>query len=119
VRLVPDAVAGLLGRRSVEAQAVRLDDQAQLGPVEVDLESVDPHAGLRLGKSEVANNAKEAAFELRVSEREGPALENRPQSPHARLARRLVEARPERFGIAQAELVRFVDRRLERLALEP
>src|SRR3954447_5083316 len=48
VDLVAQPVARLLGGRAVVAEAIRLDDQAQVGPVEVDLEAVHIHLRQRL-----------------------------------------------------------------------
>jgi hypothetical protein len=48
VRLIAQPVACLLRRRAVIAEAIRLHDQAQLGPVEIHLESVHVSAGLWL-----------------------------------------------------------------------
>ena len=39
VRLIAPAVVALLRRRAVVAQTVGLDDESELGPVEVDAES--------------------------------------------------------------------------------
>src|SRR4051812_42005091 len=46
VRLVAQPVPGLLGRRAVVAQAVRLDNELQSWPVEVHAEAVELHLGL-------------------------------------------------------------------------
>ena len=46
VSLVAPPVAHLLGDRAVVAQAVGLDHESKLGPVEVDLETVQPGAGV-------------------------------------------------------------------------
>ena len=40
VSLIAQAIARLLGGRTVVAEAVRLDDEAQFGPAEIDLESL-------------------------------------------------------------------------------
>jgi hypothetical protein len=117
--LVPHAVPGLLGRRPVEAQAVGLDDQAEIGPVEVDLEAVQPHARLWLRQPEVAHDPEEAALEFRVGQRERPAVENLSKGPDPGLARSVVQGFPKRLRIAEIALVGLVDRRLERFGLEP
>jgi hypothetical protein len=40
-RLIASSVTRLGGGRPVVAQAIRLDDEAQVGPIEVDLEAID------------------------------------------------------------------------------
>jgi hypothetical protein len=51
----------------VEFVAVELRDQVVLGPEAVDQAPVDEDVGLRLGEAMVADEFKEAAFELRLS----------------------------------------------------
>jgi hypothetical protein len=55
VGLVADPVSGLLSGRAVVAQAVGLDDEAEVGPPEVDLEAVDVGAGRRLREPGLAD----------------------------------------------------------------
>ena len=85
VRLVPQAVPRLLGRRAVIAQAIGLDHQAEVGPVEVDLEAIDA-AGLRLRESGPPGEWQEASLELRVGEHERPPVERLAHRGHARPA---------------------------------
>lgn len=47
VRVVAVMVPGLLLRRPVISKPVRLDDEAQIGPIEVDLEAIHPLLGER------------------------------------------------------------------------
>ena len=75
MRLVPDSIRRLLGRRAVVAQAVRLDYQTQLGPEEVDPEPVNHALGLRWWQPGSTRDRQEAALELRVGEDERVAVE--------------------------------------------
>jgi hypothetical protein len=59
----------------VIAQAVGLDHQAEFGPVEVDLEAVDPFAGSRLAESGGPHDRQELALEIGRCEDEGVAVE--------------------------------------------
>jgi hypothetical protein len=81
VRLVADAVGGLLRRRAVVAQAVGLDDEVELRPEEVDPVAVD----LALGKGPRQTGApcdrEEQALEVAVGERERPRIERAAQGP--------------------------------------
>jgi len=48
VRLVADVIPSLGDRGSVIFEAVGLDDESEVGPEEIDLESIDMGFGLRL-----------------------------------------------------------------------
>ena len=74
-RLVTAAIPGLLRRRSVIAEAVGLDDEAEIGPVEVDPEAMEPDLGPRLREAGAAGDRDEAALELGVGEKKGAAVE--------------------------------------------
>jgi len=73
--LVAKPVFRLLGGGAVVAQAVGLDDQAEVGPVEVDVESVELDLRLGLGQADAAADRPEALLELRVGERERAEVE--------------------------------------------
>jgi hypothetical protein len=75
VRLVAQAVAGLLGWRPVVPEPVGLDDQAQLGLVEVDLETIQPHGGLRRSEPSSPRDGQRSPLELRVGEDERTPVE--------------------------------------------
>jgi hypothetical protein len=64
VRLVPKAVTRLLRRRSVVAQAVGLDNEAQLGPEEVHPEAVHSLLGQRSRQAGSPRDRDEAPLEL-------------------------------------------------------
>ena len=64
VGLVSHAIALLLSGRTVISQAVGLDDEAQIRPVEVDLEAVQPDPGLRQPQARPPGDPQEEALEL-------------------------------------------------------
>jgi hypothetical protein len=84
VRLVPDAIRGLLGRSPVVTQAVRLDYQTQLGPEEVDPEPVNHALCLRWWQPGSTRDRQEAALEFRVGEDERVAVEQVANTPTPR-----------------------------------
>src|SRR5688572_6609468 len=81
--LVADAVACLLRGRTVVTQAVGLDDEAEVGPVEIDLEAIDPRPRQGPGKAGPPREWQEAPLELRVGERERAPVEELPQDRDA------------------------------------
>jgi hypothetical protein len=62
--LIPHAIARLLSRSAVIAQAVGFDDQAQLGPEEVDAISVHHHPRLRNRQLRLPDQAQKSTLEL-------------------------------------------------------
>jgi len=64
--------------RRVKGEAVDLDDQVALGPVEVDLVAADARVRPRLGEPCCADQLEESAFRLRSRER-GFCLDRVPQ----------------------------------------
>src|SRR3954464_11053871 len=60
VRLIAHAICLLLKRRSVISQSIRLDDQSQLRPIEVDTKPVQPYLGPGHGQSGCADEAEKA-----------------------------------------------------------
>ena len=64
MRMVAAVVARLLGGSAVVAEPVGLDDETEVGPVEVDFESVEAHSGDRQRQVGVAQQSQEAALEL-------------------------------------------------------
>jgi len=92
VRPVAPAVAGLLRRGAVVAQAVGLDDELQVRPVEV--HAVAVHTGLRARSRQSSGSSKglEAALESGVGEGEGASVEEIAELRHAVQAIELDEA---------------------------
>ena len=106
VRLVAHPILGLLRRRAVVAQAVGLHHEPQLRPEEVDLEAVNlAIARCRRRQPGAARDRQEAAFELRVGERERSPVERGPQPAEPGLRRSLVERRAQPLGVDEVELV--------------
>jgi len=119
VGLVANAVAGLLGRGAVVAQAVGLDDQAEIGPEEVDAKAADDLAGKRERQAGGAREGEEPALELGVGEREGGCVEQVAQHTDARRSREALERPAQRPRRDQSELVGFVHGALELPGLQP
>jgi hypothetical protein len=63
--------------RAVVAQPVRLDHEAEFGPVEVDLEAVQPYTGQWRPEPGHAGQRDEAALERRVGEHKRAPLQRR------------------------------------------
>jgi hypothetical protein len=119
VRLVALAISRLLRRRAVVSQPVGLDDQAELGPVEVDPEAVDAASRAGPGKARPTRYRQEAPLELGVGEREGAAVEEPSKRRDPAATGHPVERRPEPLGIHEPAPVGFVDRGLERARRQP
>jgi hypothetical protein len=88
--LVSKPVLRLLGGGSVISEAIGFHDQPQIGPVEVDPESVDPASRYGQRQPRRLDDGQEAPLQLRVREDERAAIEDRPQScdpPLAGIAR--------------------------------
>jgi hypothetical protein len=113
VDLVAAGVAGLGRGGAVVAEAVGLDDEAEVGPVEVDLEIVDDLFGERRREPGVGSERPEEEFEFVVGEAEGMAVEEIAQRAHARLPRALIERGAQRLRIDPVALVGLVDGALE------
>src|SRR5687767_12819636 len=82
VSVVAQSVLRLLRGRAVIAKAIGFDDQAELRPVEVDLEAVDVCPGLRGGQASPPGDGQKVTFEFRVRKREGLAVERPSQDAH-------------------------------------
>jgi hypothetical protein len=76
VSLISNAIPRLLGSGAVISQAVRLNDQTEPRPVEVDPESVDVDSGQRLWKSGSPSDWEKSAFEFGIGEQEGRSVED-------------------------------------------
>lgn len=119
VSLIAATVHGLLRGRAVIAEAVGLDDEAEIGPVEVHSEAVEADLGLRWWEAGSPSDGDEAALELRVSEEQGGTIEAAAEGRKARPSRHAAQRRPQGLRVDQFELVGFVDRRLELGGREP
>jgi hypothetical protein len=69
VRLIATVIRRLLARSAVMNPAVCLDDQTQVGPVEVDPIAAHPCLRFRQRQAGVSHNAEELALEPGVGER--------------------------------------------------
>lgn len=99
--------------RAVVPEAVGLNDQAELGPVEVDLPPVDELFAERGRQPRSGGDRPEEDLEIRVGEPERPSVEDVSEQAHAWLTRILYEKRPQGFRVNQVALVGFVDRPLD------
>ena len=107
--LVAPEVHRLLGRGAVMAEAVGLDDEAEVGPEEVDPIAAEAALGLGRGKAGLADDREEAPLERVRGAAEGLRVEDPLQPTDARAARLLVERRAESVGADQVEAVGLVD----------
>ncbi|HEX6781688.1 MAG TPA: hypothetical protein VF125_06605 [Solirubrobacterales bacterium] len=95
------------------AEAVGLDHQPEVRPVEVDFELVDDLAGERDRKAGLGGKGEKATFELLLGEAKGAPVEDPAERGDTRLAGSLVE-RVAKFGrVREVVLVRLVDRPLD------
>ena len=101
VGLVAQGVASLLGGRPVVTQAVCLDDEVEVGPVEIDAEAVDTGLGQGKGQTGAAGDWQEAALELGIGVGEGQAIQKAANGGHSRLAVIARERGAKPFGVDQ------------------
>ncbi len=116
--MIASAIGGLLGRSAVIAEAVRLDHESQLGPVEVDAEPVELLLGQRNGQSSPADQTQEASLELGVGEGERAAVEDLAERGRAPHTRSLLDDLPKPLRINQSEGVCLIDSGLECAAID-
>jgi hypothetical protein len=109
VGLIAAPVTRLLGGRAVVAQAVGLDDEAEVRPEEVDPEAVEPLLCEGRGQTRPPGDGEKAALELRVGEGEGVAVEEVAKGGSATAGKR----RPQPLRIDEVEPVGCVDHGLE------
>jgi hypothetical protein len=113
VGLVAEGVAGLGGDGAVVSEAVGLDHEPEVGPIEVDLEAIEWVLGQRWRQAGGGGEASEARLELGVGEAEGQPVKQLAKRPDAGLAGALLQGGPQRLGVNQVELVRLVHSALE------
>ena len=83
VCLITQPVPRLLRWSAVIPQAVSLDDESQIGPEEVDLETIQALARERLSEARAAGDWQKEPLELRVGEPERMSIEDRAQLAYA------------------------------------
>ena len=81
--LVSTPVTRLLSRGPVVAQPVGLDDQAQLGPEEVNAKTVQTDTGLGNGQAGGAHQPEESPLQLRLRQAEDLAVKEAKQTCRA------------------------------------
>lgn len=116
--LVPADVDRLLGGGAVVGEAVGLDHQTELGPVEVDSVAVHPGLGAGLGQPGSPGNGQEAALELRLRLAEGLVVEQLPQTAEAWATELFVDRGAEAVGWHETEAVRLINRVFDRFRWE-
>jgi hypothetical protein len=81
--LIAETIACLLRWSAVVRQPVSLDDQAEIGPEEVDTEATDVLPRQRVWQSRFLDDAQEAALELGVGESKNsrPTMERSGPTP--------------------------------------
>jgi hypothetical protein len=113
VLLVTPVVRRLLRRRAVVTKAVGLDDEAQVGPVEVDAVVAQPDLGLRERKAGGAGEREEELLEPRLGEDERVAVEQPAQARDAGAPREGVQRFAQAFRVDPVAVVGFVHGFLE------
>lgn len=113
VELIAQGIASLGRRGAVVAPAVGLHHQAEVRPVEINLEAIDLLLGERRGETGLIGDRSEQDFELSIGEKEGVAVEQGAKRSHARVCGVGVDREPQRLGIDPIPLVRLIDRSLE------
>ncbi|HEU4739615.1 MAG TPA: hypothetical protein VFS54_11145 [Solirubrobacterales bacterium] len=117
--LVAEPVASLLGRRSVVAQPIGLDHQAQVRPVEVDFEFVHPLAGERHRQAGLGGQRHKAPFQFLLGEPKSPPVEDLAEPGNARLTGPRVESAANPGRVGKVVFVSLVDHPLDIGAVEP
>src|SRR3954470_16753437 len=113
VDLEPECIARLRRGRAVVPPAVGLDDEAEVGPEEVDLELVDNDFRLWRRQAGCFGQRAKEPFQLVVGEPKGVLVEDPAQRADASLARVVVKRVTQRLGVDHVALIRLVDRPLE------
>jgi hypothetical protein len=108
--LVAAQVDLLLGGGAVVAEAVGLDDEAELRPEEVDAIATEPPLGGGRGKSRVADDREEPALQRVLGAAEGLRVEDPLEAAEPGAARLAIQRRPQPMRADQVEPVRLVDR---------
>jgi hypothetical protein len=111
VRLVAPAVAQLLHLSAVIGEAVRLNDEAEVGPVEVDTAGTEVLLGSRQPDAVLPQDGEEAALEVGV--RAAVAGKRFSHHTNTREQRHFVERAFERLRIDEVQTIGFVDRCFE------
>lgn len=111
--LVPAAIPGLLERRAVIAETVRLDNESEIRPEEVDPEAVQSDAGLWQRQACLAHEPKEHPLELGIGETKTMAIEEPEHCARSGLSAHSIQRRPQSIRIGQVQIDRLVDCRLQ------
>ena len=91
------------------AQAVGLDHQSKVGPVEVDFEAVDHLLGERERKPGLHRDRPEENLEVGVGEAEGALVQQAGKAAALLVPRRGFRVLPQSFRVDEVPLVRLVD----------
>ena len=105
VRLVAADVIRLLGRGPVMAEAVGLDDEAEVRPEEVDAMTAEARLGVWRRQPSGADQSEEAPLEGVLGAAESLRVEDRLQSSQARPPRLAFEGCAQTMGADQVEAI--------------
>lgn len=100
------------------AEAIGLDDQAEIGPVEVDFDAGDDLFAQGLRKAGRSGDGTEKDLQVGIREEKGVPVEKPAQATHAGLPGKAGEAFPQFLSVDQVALVGLVDGSLEPSRLE-
>lgn len=111
--LITQSVARLGRRGAVIVPTVSLDHEAEIRPIEVDLEAVDRLFCRRQLESRCESDWDEEALQLGVGEQEGVAIEQAAEGAYAGLTRVVLQTVTECLRVDQSTLIGLVDRSLQ------
>jgi hypothetical protein len=111
--LISDPTLCLLTWRPVISQAVRLDNEPEIGPQEIHPESTHMLLGLRSGQPRNANDPQKPRLKIRVGDGECPTIKHALERGNPFHAAVIVELLSKRARIDQLELVCLVHGRFQ------
>jgi hypothetical protein len=117
--LIAATIAGLLRGRAVVAQPIGLDDQPQVGPEEVDAETIEVLASERNRQSRLGRERQEEPLELRIGESKRAPVEQLAQPSNASAPSVSLKPDAQSLRINQVKPIRLVHRPLDLSVAEP
>lgn len=117
VGLITKSVTGLGCGRAVIAQPIGLDHEVEVGPVEVDLESVDDLLRQWRRQPGLRGDGTEEDLEVGVGKAKGVPVQQGAQPPNAGLTCVAIKSSPQCLGVDEVLLVGLVHGTLEGLSV--
>jgi len=113
VGLIAEPIPRLLGGGAVIVETIGLDDQGEVGPVEVDFEVVHPLPGQWNRQASLPGQREEPPFELLLGQPKGPPVEDVAEPGDAGFPLASIERLTQLWRMDEVVLVRLVDRTLD------